>query len=786
MLHSSFDYDPRRLPVIAEAPPVGPADDVNRTNDLREIIHIFRRRRWIIIGVTAAFVGATAAYVALTSPLYTATSTVFIDPHRSNVADTNNNQPQSSNFNSDSAMVDSQAQLIQSPTVLRRVVDKLHLVDDPEFVPPPGMFDWVSRGLSWVKNIVTDIVGKQKPVRSAQEIANATAIDNLQHQIKVTREGPTSFLVDIAASSQSPEKAARIANAVVDAYFYEAVYSKQNTNKLAASWFNAQLAELKSRVQAADKTVEEFRATHGLITTQGQTVNDQQLTDLNNSLIQAHVETAEARAKYDQVEDIIKNHRDPGALAQALTSPVMAQLRTQYAQIAKDAAELSSKFGSQHPRVLAAKAQLRDVQRLINQELHRILDSTRNAYQVAQSREQALRASLDRLQSTSGDLNKAQIRLRALQREADADHTLYESFLARYKQTRAEESLELPDARVVSRADVPIRPSFPKTTLFLAVAALMGLGLGAVLAFFVDMLDGRIKTPRQAEETTDLPTLAAIPLVGTRELARRAYRGREVLDEYNANAPALLPALMQPPLMRYALEEPTSLFAEAVRAVRLATQRATRDAQAKVVIVTSSIDGEGKTTLATNLALSLANIGMRTIIVDGDLRNPELTRSLCPQAKLGTAEVAAGLLNLEQVMLVDEATELAVLPSPPRHKPQIINELVFSGAMHNLLDSLRARFDYVIVDAPPVMPLVDARALAEQADRVVFAVRWDATPREVVSQALEALAPVADRLLGTVLTRVDLRRLRFYDYYRSSSYMQPYSYLGRPRVESVP
>ena len=333
---------------------------------------------------------------------------------------------------------------------------------------------------------------------------------------------------------------------------------------------------------------------------------------------------------------------------------------------------------------------------------------------------------------------------------------------------------------------MPIRPSSPKSKLILALAALLGGGIGVIFAFIADFSDRRVKSPRQAEELTGLPTLATVPLVGTRELARRANRGRKVLDQYDPEKTIMLPPAMQPPLVRYALEEPTSLFAELVRAVRLAVQRVKRNDGGKIVLVSSSIDGEGKTTLAINLALSLAAVGMRTLLVDGDLRNPELTRSLCPKANLGLVEAAIGYARLQQAVLIDEPTRLAVLPAPLRRKANYITEFVFSGAMNNLLDHLRGQFDCIVVDSPPLVPLVDARALAEQAESIVLAIRWDATPREVVEQALDTLVPVSDRLLGTVLTRVDLKRLRFYDYYRSSSYIQPYSYLGQPRTEPVP
>jgi capsular exopolysaccharide synthesis family protein len=432
--------------------------------------------------------------------------------------------------------------------------------------------------------------------------------------------------------------------------------------------------------------------------------------------------------------------------------------------------------------VVNARAQLRATKKLIDEEVHRILENTREAYKVAQSREDALTKSLSNLKNVSNESGIEQVRLRELQREADANRTLYESFLARYKETSAQESLELPDARLVSKADVPLNPSFPKTTLILAFSGLLGVGFGGLLAFVLDSFDHRVKSLRQAEEVTGVPTLAAVPAIGTRELSNRANRGRQELENYDPNAVQLLPTAMQPPLMRYVLDEPTSLFAESVRAVRLAIQRAARHEPTKSIMVTSSIDGEGKTTLAVNLALSIASLGQRVILVEGDLRNPEMSRSLCPQASVGVVEVALGRARFEQALFFDRPTGLAVLPSPPKPRDEADNEFVFSDAMRNMLDHLRKHFDYVIIDSPPLVPLVDARALGEVADRVVLTIRWDSTPRDVVAQALETLAPMQEHLLGTVLTRVDMHRLRDYDYYRSSSYIEPYSYLGQPRV----
>ena len=296
-----------------------------------------------------------------------------------------------------------------------------------------------------------------------------------------------------------------------------------------------------------------------------------------------------------------------------------------------------------------------------------------------------------------------------------------------------------------------------------------------MLAFLADYLDGRVKTLEQAEAIAGVPVLAAVPLIGTRELAGLARRGRSELGRYDPTTMKLLPPALQPPLMRYAIDEPGTFFAEAIRAVRLSLQRTMRVQPLKVVLVTSALDSEGKTTLSSNLAQSLATLGIRTLLIDGDLRNPQLTRSLCPRADAGLLEVAIGRASPEQAILVDRSTGLSILPSTAIKHAEFITELMFSDRLVDVIDHFRHRYELIVIDSPPLVPLVDGRALAELADHIILALAWDQTPREVLSHAMDLLSPVSDRIMGTVLTRVDLSRLQFYDYYRSSAYLKPYA-----------
>jgi succinoglycan biosynthesis transport protein ExoP len=734
------------------------------TVDLRELARILRRR-WKLVAAAPLALGALALIYLLTSvTLYTATSTVLVDPRRSTAIESNQAAMQMSNFGTDDATIESETLLIQSIAILQHVVEALKLTEDPEFTPKPGLLDPIKR-----------LFAGSGPDAGAspEDAATARSVDILQRRMKVTRQG-TTFLVDINVSSESPRKAAVIANAVAEGYFEEQVRAKNDSTRIATTWLNGQIDAMKSRVVTAERAVEDFRAANNLTVSQGVTVNDQQITDLNNQLIAARVQTAEARAKFDQIQQLSKSGNDPGGFSAAISSDIISKLRAQYADIVKNEADLTSKYGPRHPLVANVHAQLRDTQRLINEEIRRILQSTQHDYDVARSREASLQQSLDQLQGVSTSSGQAQVRLRELQREAEANRTLYESYLARSKESTAQESLDMPDSHVVTRASAPIAPSSPKTWLILGLALTLGVGAGSVLAFVADYLDQRVKTLEQAEQIAGVPALAALPLVGARELARLAKRGRSELGHYDPRKTKLLPALLQPPLMRYALEAPGTFFAEAIRAIRLALQRTMRTQPVKIVLVTSALENEGKTTLAVNLAQSIATLGIRTLLIDADLRNPQLTRALCPHAEAGLLDLAMDRATLERAILVDRSTGLSILPSIEFGRPDLITELMFSERIVEVFDLLRHRYELIIIDSPPLVPLVDGRALAELADRIVLALAWDQTPGEVLAHTIDLLSPVQDRILGTVLTRVDLSRLRFYDYYRSSAYLKPY------------
>lgn len=760
MLQRVTEYHP--APISHEHATAADAERWDRIT-LSEIFRILRRRFAIIAATTVTLIVLAGLVVMVVRPLYTATATILIDPRRPNIVNLEKSQASVQSPQTDDAAIESQVLLSQSVAVLRRVVDTLKLTEDPDFMPTPGI-------LASLNNMLSP---QDRPAVDQHEAKTMSAVAILRGRLKVVRQRNT-FLVDINVDSHEPRRAAEIANAIAGAYFEELIRSKSDATKTAAGWLNQQLTDLKTRLQASDKAVEDYRGQHNLTLTKGETVNGQQISDLNSKLVQARAEAAEARAKYEQVAQIAQSKGDPGSLTEALASDTIARLRGQYAQLSMSEADLSSRYGAQHPQVTAVRAQLRDTKRLIGEEVRRILQSRHHEYEVAAAREASLATSLNGLQDVSTASGQAEVRLRELQLEADANRALYESFLGHYKEATARESFELPEARVVSNASVPMQPSFPKAFLFLGLAIPLGLGIGSLLAIGIDRFDRRVKTMEQVEAISGMPGIATVPLIGLRELSRITKRGRRELSEYRAQSPRMLPFALQPPLMRYIVEEPNSVFAEAIRAVRLSIQHVARSRPMQVVMLTSAIDGEGKTTVAANLALSYAMVGVRTLLIEGDMRNPEVTRSLCPNAQLGLFDVARGRASLQQTILVDKTTTLSVLPSPLSDEFETMSEFAYSDGMSIIMSELRRHFDMIIIDAPPLVPLVESRALGEHADGIVLAVGWNRTPGNLVGRAMDLLEPIKDRLLGAVLTSADLRKLRDYDYYQSSAYIKPY------------
>jgi succinoglycan biosynthesis transport protein ExoP len=450
---------------------------------------IWRRRHWIIVGVAAALCLNLVAELTLT-PRYRAATQILIGPVDLRGVD-KSVMPPAQTADANVIEVESETRVLTSDKVLRRVVDTERLIADPEFNSS------ASSKIGRIVSLLKAIVGlKSKPAQAKDGAFGA--LRQLQRDVTAKRTERT-YVVDLMVETSDGEKSARLANAIVQAYFAEQSSAHTEAARRVTESLTSRLTELRERVQHAEEEVERYKAEQGIVGASGRLVDEQQLTELNNQLTAAQARTAETRARYEQVRRLQGRGADPGSTTEAVQSTTIGLLREQYAAVVQREANLTAQLGPQHPYVVEAHAQVRNAQRLIGEEVGRVADASHSEYERALANEQALSSNLDALKQRAMTTGMAFVKLRELEREVDASRAVYESFLGRARETREQERLDTVNVRVLSDAQSPLERSWPPRRLILLLAAL-GAGLlgGAGLAYAAEQISRNSRPAAQA------------------------------------------------------------------------------------------------------------------------------------------------------------------------------------------------------------------------------------------------------------------------------------------------
>jgi succinoglycan biosynthesis transport protein ExoP len=717
--------------------------------DVRGFFLFLRRRARLIVTTALLLMTCAVAILFFISPRYTAMTVLLADPRQQRVVTSEAVLP---GIGSDAAAVESQVELIESRALAQRVIRELKLDDDPEFTAP----SLVGSAVAFVRGAL----GVAVPEDDGTKLEKV--VDRFEENLKVRRRGLT-YVLEVAYTSLDAAKAARIANAIAEAYLGDQVAAKSEATSRASGWLNERLDELRSKVRDADHAVEAFKAQNNIVDVgSGQTLSERQVAELNQQLILARARTAEARARLDQVRQSSSRAGPTGSLPEALQSQVIASLRAQHAQLASTEAEMRSTYGPRHPALVNVQAQLAKISGQIDREVARVSSGLRNEYEAAKSREQSLEASLTALKQQSASISQATVRLRELEREAQANRAVFEQFLLRFKETSEQQSLQKADARIVSPAATPIRPSYPKKLLTLLISALGSCLAGIGLAAVADSFSQVFRTGRDVETLLSVRSLGLVPRVERSDLASRRHRGgwlrRTLFRSKEAGQREL-----QRALMRFGVDRPSSPFAEGLRAMRLRLRGNDGENATKVVLVTSALAGEGKSTVAINLAHAMAKNGVSTLLIDMDLRNSSISRVQAPRSA-GVVDLLSDRAQLRTLLRKDADTGLHFLPAGQVQDAGTAAELMIGGRVKGLIDSCRERFDVIILDAPPLLPVVDSRRLLDHVDAAILVIEWSSTEPDSVHAALRGVGPNARKIIGAVLNKVDLRTYRYYDY----------------------
>jgi capsular exopolysaccharide synthesis family protein len=707
--------------------------------DLKEIIQKIWRRRRIIFGTVLTLTVLAGLITWQLTPIYRSAALVLIEPRRTQVVDFTQVL---SGLPTDLETVNSEIQVIQSPHMARRVVEKMKLELDPEFNPVLRQPTLVTTVLEAIGSVLRR-GGTQPTPEEKAERERSAVVDALRDRIKVTGRA-NSRVIEVTVGSQSPLKARAILQTLTDLYLVDQLDVKFEATQRAATWLNERLAEVTRKVEVSERAVEDFRRENGLIRGKDDVnLTTAQITELSSQLVLARTKVAEAEARLKQVEAVARSGSGAATVGEVLSSPLIQSLRQQESLVLRKQAELSTKYGPKHPQIINVNAELADLRQKIAIEVRIIISNLRTELEVAKAREASLTRDLSDMERRVGGLNEKEVQLRALEREATANRTLLNTFLQRFKETSGQEGIQAPDSRIISAANLPIGPSFPNVPLIMSLTIVGSLILGVGLVFAIEQLDSGFRSMDQVEREMGVPALGMIPL----------------LDP--AKAGGLPPE-------QYCLEKPVSAYAESIRNLYVSLSLSDVDKPPKLVLITSSVPEEGKSAVSLSLSRVVARSGQKVVLIDCDLRRPAIHSRLNLPAKPGLVELLAHRAQFKDIVRIDKESGAHVIsagelaPNP--------TDLLGSEQMQKLLADLSKVYDFVVLDCSPVLAVTDARVLARRVDKVVYVVQWEQSRRETATFGLKQLQDAGGSIAGVLLTKVNVKKHAGYSYADSGYY----------------
>lgn len=705
--------------------------------DIGEVLAILRRRFLVILGVVLLIPAIGAAYVSQLSPRYAAEAWVMLDTRhvRLGVDD------MMSGLEVDGAVVHSEIDILKSYPLAQKVATALQLQKEPEFNPSlrkPTAADYMRHPLGFIlatlRRLILGPPPAPKPATVEADDTDSGLVWSLMGHVSVASDG-RSYLLRIQAQSESPVLAAKIANAYAHTYLLDQLELKYDEVRRTSDWLNAHLTDLRDKVRQSEDAVQAFKQAHNITETPGGTVMAQQLVQLNSQLVTAAAERAQKEASLRALQQEVASGDVTSSAV--LNSPLVQKLREQQAALLQRQAELATRYKPAHPTMVNLRAEVQDVARKLNEETSKAEAELSSDVAVARAREAALRQTLAGFQRSSDQQDTASIELHELERDAAANKALYENFLAKFKQASTQEDIQQPDARLVAPAITPSAPYYPNRSMLMSTFVVVSIALGVALAFLLEWLNNGFRTAEQVERELGIRALGLVPSVGAEETPHELV-----------------------------ISQPTSPYSEAVRAVRTALRYTKVDRPPKLVLVTSSLPGEGKTMMAVSLARSVARSGGKALLIDCDLRRPSVAKLVG-----GTGRTLLDLFDgaaPETLIARDGASGIDVVTAKGgTANPQ---DLLGSHPMQAFLADMRERYDLIVIDAPPVLVVSDAVVLSHLADATLFLIRWESSTRKSVQQGLRLLEADGAGVTGAVITRVDPRRHARYGYSDAAYY----------------
>lgn len=717
------------------------------------------RRGWRFPAVGCLIGLMLAAFYAVSVPtVYTSNARILVDRSLNRYLQSNKivDEP-----TFDQAELESQIHILSSESIVLPVVRSMNLANDREFIGPPDrlaplMLWYIGELIKSAKNFVG--WGDDAAI-DRDAILERVAVEAFLQRLSVYRVDVAN-VINVSFASEDPNKAADIANAVADTYLAASLEAKSRSTKLASQWLQDRLMELKVLAADAEQALQGYKFANNLVNAKKNMLDPEQLTGLNTQLANARIAMTDAKARFDRIQQTISEGIPSETVTDALTNSVIVRLRSQYLDLTAKAAEIEARVGPEHMAVIKIHERANELLASIRAEEQRIAGSYASEYQIAKARENQLAATIAKLVEETKKGSQALVTMRDFESSADTFRQLYSTVLQKFQEmnTNHTGAIAVQDARVVTRAAPPLHRSSRKTMLVLAGSLMLGLFLGAGTAVAREWVADVFRTPNAVTQATGVHCLI-LPMVQPNRKRFASLRGSTkstVMEEF-------------------VLDEPFSRSTETLRGVKALINAAKPAHGAKVVGVVSSVAKEGKTTIAANLAtLLMATPGVRTLLVDGDLHLRLLTARLAPDAREGLIEALADPSRLAKLVYKRQRSGVDILPCVLSSRIPNAADLLGSSQMEQLLADARKAYDYIIIEIPPIMSVVDIKVIERSIDCFIFVVEWGQTTRSIVQEALSEAEFIRDRLLSIVLNKADPRTLRTIEAYKGHMFKAYY------------
>lgn len=699
------------------------------------------KRKWGVLGLAVA-AAVVAGAIAFSMPsVYRATTTVMIEPTKNKVV---NIDEVYGGMAQGKEHYQTQVEILKSREVALKAIRTLKLWEVPEFDPRKAETGW--------KHQLKQTLGLSKPTPEwTDDTLTEATLDSFQSALTI-EPVRLSQLVKVSFDAQDPKLASRVANTVAETYINNDREARFKLTQQASAWLQERVTGLREKLESSERALQTYREGQGLVNLGGsaQMLDSQRIINLTEQLVQARVRRAENQGVYNDVLAVRKSgSKDYSAVAAVMRHPSVIRAKEIESLAQQKVAELSKRYGPENTKMVQATAELEGAQQNTYTQMESVANSLVRDYEISRATEQQMAGELGSARASVSQVNRKEGELAILEREVQSNRQLYDMFMGRAKETNATDDMQSVVARVVDPAPPQGDVVRPKRAQMVVVALILGLILGSAISLTLEKLDNTIKGSEDAERLLAEPVLMSLP----------------TLDDDERSA-----------VMRMVVDQPDSVYAEAVRMGRTGLLLSNIDVAHKIFAVTSSVPAEGKSSVATSLAVALAAT-KRTLLIDADMRRPMIARGLgLPPAAKGLANLCAGTADLDACVHKLDFTPLHVMPSgdiPPNP-----TDLLHSQRFQDTLSSLSQQYDVIIIDTPPVELVSDALVVAPMAHGTLYVVKAMETPVPLVRKGLQRLRRVNGTVLGVVVNDLDFKKAHRYHGQYSAYGQYGYNYYG--------